>query len=189
MLGYSEHGPALAAFHPDHGPHGHHHLHLLHNVYLPWALLTGVLSCLTVGLIFKTARHCCRCRRRKQGTLASQLSELASQSDTFSNPLVAKAPPTLAMQAVGVIPKSDPDWIGNVPWSDWQIDQKDILLCRRPDGRLWELGAGASAKVSHGLPYYRHTLLPLVLVYFPLYTAFLRTSFTVTTGVDRCLGC
>ncbi|KAL3140780.1 protein kinase activity protein [Trebouxia sp. C0010 RCD-2024] len=151
MLGYSEHGPALAAFHPDHGPHGHHHLHLLHNVYLPWALLTGVLSCLTVGLIFKTARHCCRCRRRKQGTLASQLSELASQSDTFSNPLVAKAPPTLAMQAVGVIPKSDPDWIGNVPWSDWQIDQKDILLCRRPDGRLWELGAGASAKVYRAL--------------------------------------
>ena len=148
MLGYGEHGPALAASHPDHGPHGHHHPP--HNVYLPWALLTGVLSFLAVGLIFKTARHCCRRSLRKQATLASQLSELASQSDTVPNPLVAKAPPTMAAQAVGVIPKSDPDWIGNVPWSDWQIDQEDILLCRRPDGRLWELGAGASAKVSQG---------------------------------------
>lgn len=165
MLGYGEHGPALAAFYPDHGSHRHHHSP--HNGYLPWALLTVVLSFLAVGLVFKAVRHCRRPRSKQQPTLASQLSELALQSDTVPNPLVAKAPPAMAVQAVGIIPKSDPDWIGNVPWSDWQIDQEDILLCRRPDGRLWELGTGASAKVSHGLHVITHllccwhTLLPL----------------------------
>ena len=148
MLGHGEHslGP-LAALAYDMGPQSHHHRP--HSEALPWALLAAVLGLLTFAVAFEAIRHCCKRRHRyKLPTLASQLSELSSQSDTVPNPLLTTSRPPLAVQEAGVIPKSEPDWIGNVPWSDWQIDQEDISLCQRPDGRLWELGAGASAKVS-----------------------------------------
>ena len=154
-----QHGSGhLTASHYDHGSNKDHPRH--HHGYLPWAILTGILSFIAVGLVFKVIRHWQRRHHRSKGnpTLASQLSELSSQSDIVPNPLLANARPTMAVQAAGVMPKADPEWMGNVPWSDWQIDQEDILLCRRPDGRLWELGAGASAKVSHVIIIHCHHL-------------------------------
>lgn len=32
--------------------------------------------------------------------------------------------------------------------SDWEIDPDELEICRRPDGTEWELGSGASARVS-----------------------------------------
>ncbi len=32
--------------------------------------------------------------------------------------------------------------------SDWEIDPDELEICRRPDGTEWELGSGASAKVT-----------------------------------------
>ena len=29
------------------------------------------------------------------------------------------------------------------------IDRSEIVICQRSDGRLWELGAGSTAKVCH----------------------------------------
>ena len=97
----------------------------------------------------KHAKRVCRRRKRKAAGIASQLSELSAKSaaDTTPNPLL-QGPLALAVHNTDVIPKSDTDWIQNVPWSDWQIDQEDITICQRPDGRLWELGSGASAKVG-----------------------------------------
>ena len=156
MLGYGEHGPGpLAALTHNHGPPPHHHRH--HDAALPWTILAGVLGLLTFAMAFKIARRCCRrYRRHKLPALSSQLGQLSSQSDTVPNPLLNTSRPTLAVQDAGVIPRSEPDWIGKVPWSDWQIDQEDISLCQRPDGRLWELGAGASAKVLDVALHFRH---------------------------------
>ena len=33
----------------------------------------------------------------------------------------------------------------SVPLSDWEIREQDIDICRRQDGNLWHLGAGAHA--------------------------------------------
>lgn len=152
MLGHGEHGlGGLAALPHDHRSHesSHHHLH--HHEYLLWVIIISVFSFIVCKLVFKSVKHCHhRHCGSKLPTLTSQLSELSSQSDTFPNPLLANARTSTAVQAQGgIISKSQPDWMGNVPWSDWQIDQEEILLCRRPDGRLWELGSGASAKVPH----------------------------------------
>lgn len=149
MLGHGERAFGdLAALPHDHGSHipPHHHRH--HHGHLLWAFFTGMMSFIAFALLFHMVRYCLgRC---KLPTLASQLSELSSRSaTTFPNPLLANGRVITAVQAAGIIPKSEPDWMGNVPWSDWQIDQEDILLCKRPDGRLWELGSGASAKVPH----------------------------------------
>lgn len=148
MLGHSEHGFGdLTALHHDHGSHMPPHYHRHHQGHLLWAIFTGMMSFVSFALLFHAVRYCLgRCKRP---TLASQLSELSSQSATFPNPLLAHGRAITALQAAEIIPKSDPDWMGNVPWSDWQIDQEDILLCKRPDGRLWELGSGASATVPH----------------------------------------
>jgi hypothetical protein len=35
----------------------------------------------------------------------------------------------------------------NVPWSEWQIDARDIQVARRDDGREWKLGGGAFGEV------------------------------------------
>ncbi len=32
--------------------------------------------------------------------------------------------------------------------SDWEIDPDELEICRRTDGSEWELGSGASARVS-----------------------------------------
>ena len=44
-------------------------------------------------------------------------------------------------------PGTPPRWIDNVPFSDWEIDIADIVIGLRPDGRKWELGAGAFSRV------------------------------------------
>ena len=31
----------------------------------------------------------------------------------------------------------------DVPWSDWQIDARDIQIVQRPNGKDWLLGGGA----------------------------------------------
>lgn len=142
MMGISEHGPGPLS---QSLAHNHHHKHggLFH--HSPLGMVAGAI---TFVAVFHVVKRCCkRCKRQKKSpTVLAQLSQLSAQSDTIPNPLlhtVATGP----MQAVGVVPKSDPDWMANVPWSDWQISQEDITLCQRSDGRLWELGAGASAKV------------------------------------------
>lgn len=148
MLGLGEHnkGPLASTHHSQHHGHGpqHHHEHL------------GVFVVLiVVALVFHVLKRTIqRCHRRhKQPTILSQLSQLSAKSDTIPNPLLEGrfTMATESMQAAGVIPKSEPEWMVNVPWSDWQIDQHDLTLCQRPDGRLWELGAGASAKVYRAL--------------------------------------
>lgn len=153
MLGHGEHGFGdLAALPHDHGSHTPPHYHRHHRGYLLWAIFTGMMSFIAVALLFYTVRYCHG--HSKLPTLASQLSELSSQSaTTFPNPLLANGRAITAVQAAGIVPKSEPDWVPNVPWSDWQIDQEDILLCKRPDGKLWELGSGASAKVPHAIPH------------------------------------
>jgi hypothetical protein len=35
-----------------------------------------------------------------------------------------------------------------VPFSDWELRPEDIEICRRPDGRQWEIGAGAFGQVQ-----------------------------------------
>jgi hypothetical protein len=37
-----------------------------------------------------------------------------------------------------------------VPFSDWELRPEDIEICRRPDGRQWEIGTGAFGQVSPG---------------------------------------
>jgi len=44
----------------------------------------------------------------------------------------------------------------DVPWSDWQIDARDIQIVQRPNGKDWLLGGGAfgqvrCSRVSHRL--------------------------------------
>lgn len=47
-----------------------------------------------------------------------------------------------------VVPDTLPAWIDNMPFSDWEIDVADVVIGLRPDGRKWELGAGAFSRVS-----------------------------------------
>ena len=35
----------------------------------------------------------------------------------------------------------------SLPWSDWEIDPRDITICRREDGSDYKLGAGAYGTV------------------------------------------
>ena len=35
----------------------------------------------------------------------------------------------------------------DVPWSDWQIDPRDIQIVQRPNGKDWLLGGGAFGQV------------------------------------------
>ena len=53
-----------------------------------------------------------------------------------------------SMISSAVAPAMIPSWIDNVPFSDWEIDVSDIVIGLRPDGRKWELGAGAFSRVS-----------------------------------------
>ena len=38
----------------------------------------------------------------------------------------------------------------SLPWSDWEIDPRDITICRREDGSDYKLGAGAYGTVRRG---------------------------------------
>jgi hypothetical protein len=40
-----------------------------------------------------------------------------------------------------------------LPWSDWEIPEEQITICKREDGSDWELGAGAFGKVQFS-PYF-----------------------------------
>ena len=134
-------GPLSQLMHSQPPRHEHHH---------GWeAAILASCSFTMVICLVKRAKRLCRQRRYQKHGIVSQLSELSAQSaaDTNPNPLL-QGPLALAVHNADLIPKSETDWIQNVPWSDWQIDQEDITICRRPDGRLWELGSGASAKVS-----------------------------------------
>lgn len=146
MMGTSEHGPGPLS---QSMAHNHHHKHrgLFH--HSPLGVIAGAV---TFVAVFHVVKRCCkRCKRQKKSpTILTQLSQLSAQSDTIPNPLLHTVA-TGSTQVVGVVPKPDPDWMANVPWSDWQISQEDITLCQRSDGRLWELGAGASAKVYKAL--------------------------------------
>ena len=57
----------------------------------------------------------------------------------LANALVASKADGIAMP---------PSWINNIPFSDWEIDADDVAICLRPDGRKWEVGAGAFSKVG-----------------------------------------
>ncbi|KAL0051702.1 hypothetical protein WJX82_000648 [Trebouxia sp. C0006] len=144
MMDIGEHGPGPLSRSMTHSHPGppRHKSHL--------GMLAGVVIFVAV---YHVVKRCCKRRRKQNPSVLSQLSQLSAQSDTMPNPLLQGRYNLAAgpMQAAGVIPTSNPDWMANVPWSDWQIDQQDIMLCQRPDGRLWELGAGASAKVYRAL--------------------------------------
>ena len=135
--------------------HGHHHFH---GPPAPDRHFGVLLVCILFVAVYKVVRRISRHHKQQHPTIMSQLSQLSSsKSETTINPLLLEGRGRLAsgqMQNAGVISKTEPDWMMNVPWSDWQIDQQDITLCQRPDGRLWELGAGASAKVRFSSMHY-----------------------------------
>ena len=79
----------------------------------------------------------------------------ANSSTSFTALSVNGSQTPLASDA----PKPDgaampPAWINDIPFSDWEIAADDVAICLRPDGRKWELGAGAFSKVG---PNPRHT--------------------------------
>ena len=125
-------GPLSQLMHSQPPRHEHHH---------GWeAAILASCSFTMVICLVKRAKRLCRQRRYQKHGIVSQLSELSAQSavDTIPNPLL-QGPLALAVHNADVIPKSGTDWIQNVPWSDWQIDQENITICRRPAGRIWEL--------------------------------------------------
>ncbi len=67
---------------------------------------------------------------------------MLSSDDSFSREASEQ------MISSAVAPAMPPSWIGNVPFSDWEIDVSDVVIGLRPDGRKWELGAGAFSRVS-----------------------------------------
>lgn len=71
----------------------------------------------------------------------SSTSFTAMSVDGSQNPLASTAP-----KPDGVA--MPPAWITDIPFSDWEIDADDVAICLRPDGRKWELGAGAFSKVG-----------------------------------------
>ena len=115
-------------------------------------ICTILFSCLKHHLRRQSRRNRKQQQKQQLPGIASQLSQLTAEADTVANPLL-HGPLALAVHTTDVVATdtssaSTTDWIQNVPWSDWQIDQQDIRICQRPDGRLWELGSGASAKVN-----------------------------------------
>ena len=76
-------------------------------------------------------------------TLNGSLMPMASGVSFTSSP---SAEDIRITSAVGYDPP--PAWIDNVPFSDWEIDVEDVVIGLRPDGRKYELGAGAFSRVS-----------------------------------------
>jgi hypothetical protein len=104
MMDFGEHGPGPLSRSMSHSHHGHprHKSHL--------GMLAGVI---TFVAVFHVVKRCCKRRRKQKPTILSQLSQLSAQSDTMPNPLLQGRhnPATGPMQAAGVIPTSDPDWL------------------------------------------------------------------------------
>ena len=70
---------------------------------------------------------------------------MLSSEDSFSGEASGQQE---SMISSAVAPAIPPSWIDNVPFSDWEIDVSDVVIGLRPDGRKWELGAGAFSRVS-----------------------------------------
>ena len=83
---------------------------------------------------------------------ALTLAGLTPSSSSESYPKLAAAPRESHVKGGEALTRSLPSWMGNVPFSDWEIDLADIVIGLRPDGRKWELGAGAFSKVRGRLP-------------------------------------
>lgn len=77
-------------------------------------------------------------------TLAS-----ASTSASFTHLSIASSGTAIAAMPRQEPMPMPPAWINDVPFSDWEIDADELAICLRPDGRKWELGAGAFSKVIH----------------------------------------
>lgn len=75
------------------------------------------------------------------------LSELPSLSSHGSYPKLAAARRESHIGGEDCLLNLPPAWIDAVPFSDWEIDVADIVIGLRPDGRKWELGAGAFSVV------------------------------------------
>lgn len=90
--------------------------------------------------------------------IQSKALSLAGLTPSFSSdsyPKLAAAPRESHVKSGEALTRSTPSWMGKVPFSDWEIDLADIVIGLRPDGRKWELGAGAFSKVRgcNGLPF------------------------------------
>lgn len=79
---------------------------------------------------------------------SKSLSELPSLSSHGSYPKLAAAHRESHIGGEDCLVKLPPAWIDAVPFSDWEIDVADVVIGLRPDGRKWELGAGAFSVVS-----------------------------------------
>ncbi|KAA6423450.1 MAG: cytochrome P450 [Trebouxia sp. A1-2] len=73
---------------------------------------------------------------------------MLSSQDSFSHEVSEQQESMISSE---VEPAMPPLWIDNVPFSDWEIDVSDVVIGLRPDGRKWELGAGAFSRVYRGL--------------------------------------
>ncbi|KAL3148045.1 protein kinase activity protein [Trebouxia sp. C0009 RCD-2024] len=82
---------------------------------------------------------------------SKSLSELPSLSSHGSYPKLAAAHRESHIGGEDCLVKLPPAWIDAVPFSDWEIDVADVVIGLRPDGRKWELGAGAFSVVYRGL--------------------------------------
>lgn len=78
---------------------------------------------------------------------SKSLTDLPSLSSHGSYPKLAAARRESHIGGGDSLPKLPPAWIDNVPFSDWEIDVADVVIGLRPDGRKWELGAGAFSVV------------------------------------------
>ncbi len=153
---------ALNAGPADHA--SHKTIFLLTTILIPVALLLGIAT----GAFVIWRRHL----RHQKGTFETQPSldpsdttqgislqmadaslldskaltgSMLSSEDSFSRETSEQQE---SMISSAVAPAMPPSWIDNVPFSDWEIDVSDVVIGLRPDGRKWELGAGAFSRVS-----------------------------------------
>lgn len=86
---------------------------------------------------------------------SKSLAGLPSVSSSDDYPKLAAAPREGHIGSGGTVLRRPPSWMEHVPFSDWEIDVADVVIGLRPDGRKWELGAGAFSKVRvfNRLPY------------------------------------
>lgn len=78
---------------------------------------------------------------------SKSLAGLTSASSSEGFPKLAAAPREGHIGSGGAVLRRPPSWMEHVPFSDWEIDVADVVIGLRPDGRKWELGAGAFSKV------------------------------------------
>lgn len=56
------------------------------------------------------------------------------------------------------------DAVGGMPLTDWEIQESEIEICKRPDGSLWHLGAGSYGQVFKAM---RSGSQPVAVKVFP----------------------